>query len=1663
MEDPWQIHGRAAASSRVETKALIARLIMLHLCASVSLASLASPHRARSLVKGWLRADPRPLNVPIGRKLRTVESFHDRDGQPLFHVVYLTPSGFVIVPADDSMEPILAFADDGIFDPSPDNPLGALVAKDIKGRFAKRRRLRSQAATSQNRTSSLKAKWDSLSNAAEAGESTPTTARLPSLSDLRVAPLVQSRWDQGDVSGYGCSYTCYNYYTTPPYAPDDYPCGCVATAMAQVMRYYSYPTAGIGLWWYKVAFSGICQWVQTRGGDGLGGPYLWGSMPLQPDCSITAEQQQAIGALCYDAAISVNTDFAVGGSGAYMAYLYWIPDRMQDLFHYENAVGAWKPSGITGNVLNEMVNPNLDARLPTLLGIFDDGGGHAVICDGYGYNGSTLYHHLNMGWSGVDDAWYALPSVGTSYHDFTAIQDCIYNIYTSGRGEIISGRVMDADSGPMAGVTVTAYNRTTGTHETTTDSAGIYALPRLPSNTTYSVVASQLPHVFMARNVQTGKSVDSGIIPGNRWGIDFVSQGLSTLPPVAHDSIVQCLSGRNTIVALNAEDDGYPDPPRVLSYVIKTLPTSGTLSDPQGGLITAVPYVLVNNGNQVIYTPDTGYIGTDCFTFQANDGGMAPNGGDSNVATVSSTVTILTSGLLAHYPFNGDAIDATGNGHDGVVYGASLTADRFGNPDSAYSFDGIDDYIGISNTADFGFHNESFSISLWAQVRDNERGYESFVHLGDHGSSRFPIAKGHAWWSGSRIYTEFDSGFGCQVISNKYNGELPLDTWMHLASVVDCETGTLRLYADGALQGEDDLPSFNFLSSPMLLFGMGPYGSNCLSGQIDDIKIWNRVLTDLEVQKMFEETPSNLVAHWKMDDNAQDMVVADSSGNGNDGVARRNTCTTSRAGTVGACLDFDGSNDYIAVPDSSDWSFDGDFTVTLWARFDSFNTRWWESAFVGQDEGGGLRKKWIFSYDPTSQKTLFHINGPGIGGVTITGNPWTAQTGAWYFVGVSRSGDTYTFYRQGVADGSQVNSTVLPDVSSPLTIGWAEGPAKFNGAIDDVRVYCRALPALDVEAVCDVGPSAHWKMDDDAADTTVVDSIGRGNDGTAQRNTEVLTISGMADDALSFDGTTDYIRVPERLEWVLAVDFTISLWVKYDSFNPKWWESAFLAQDQGGGKRNKWIFSYDPTTEQTLFHINGPGSSGPVITGDPWTAEAGQWYFIAISRSSDGAYSFYRQGADDGSEVNSEAIPDVSASWTIGWAEGAGRFDGTIDDVRVHNRVLSQAEILDLYEEVIGPSGIAKPLLGHWMMDDDASNPSVHDSSGIGNHGTARRDTSDLSTAGVISTALSFNGTTDYVSVPDQATWSFPGDFTIALWVKYDSFSPKWWEFAFVAQDEGGGPRNKWIFSYCPTSGKTLFHINGPGTGGPVLTGNQWSAQTDTWYFVGVVRNGNTYTFYRQGVADGSDTPPLTSPHSGTVGNETVFSSVTTDPSRRAMPFAMPEVGTLESITMYHEGGTGDVLLGVYTGAGLPDARIAVTVSTPVSSVAGWQTIDLTSPVEVAAGETIWLAWVFESNPGVRYQTGTPGRASSPAGWSGGMPATFGDSSTAGYVYSIYATYTAGGGTDTVTIPDVAAPLTIGWAEGDGKFDGVIDDVRIYNGALSPAKMQVLYNTGAGF
>jgi len=397
------------------------------------------------------------------------------------------------------------------------------------------------------------------------------------------------------------------------------------------MRYHEYPTAGVGTPTFTIYINNSPQYnTPLRGGDGSGGAYQWADMPLQPDNNITAAQCQTIGALCYDAGVSVNMNYKSSGSSA---SLWDTRDQLVSTFGYSNAIRSSSPT--LGSSLSDMLNTNMDASLPVLLGVRGTGG-HAIICDGYGYNSSTLYHHMNMGWSGDDNAWYQLPIVD-AYFYYDSMDTAVYNIYISGTGEIISGRVTDMSGNPLESVTVTAEISGGSSYSTTTNDNGIYALVNLPSGTSFTVSAEKSPHLFTDQYVSTLTSSTGSSSSGNVWGVDFVSTASS--PPTAYDVSIAATSGLCEPLTLNAVDDGQPNPPAVLSYEITSLPEHGTLTDPLAGAIISVPYALVSNGSEVEYCPCSYFAGEDSFDYTADDGGDAPNGGVSEPATVTIDVS----------------------------------------------------------------------------------------------------------------------------------------------------------------------------------------------------------------------------------------------------------------------------------------------------------------------------------------------------------------------------------------------------------------------------------------------------------------------------------------------------------------------------------------------------------------------------------------------------------------------------------------------------------------------------------------------------------------------------------------------------------------------------------------------------------------------------------------------------------------------------------------------------------------------------------------------------------------------------------------------------------------------------------------------------------------
>jgi len=476
----------------------------LFIALSEAWAAPVSESDARQFAANWLSQARDRLGHTLPATIQSAQRFTNTSGQCLGYIVVLDPAGFVFTAPDDRIEPIIAFSAFGHFDPNPNNPLLALLSSDLDQRLSEAEAVADPAAVRRASDSD-----ERLARAAELAAANQAKWRqytadsgglkrqgIASVSEMHVAPLIQSRWNQKTAQG----LSCYNYYCPP--GPDgsanNYYAGCVATAMAQLMRHWQRPASAYGH------------------------SYVYTNMPLNPQTvsPLTATHRQAIGRLCRDAGASVNMSYGSGGSSADMLI---VDSALTGTFGYSNARDLYRSSGIDATTRQLVLRSNLAAGLPVLMGVRRTGSGHAVIVDGFGYTSGTLYYHVNMGWGGTDDAWYNLPTID-AYYTYTAVDAFVYNIYTNGAGEIIAGRVRSTSGAAISGVVVTA----TGGYSSSTDSNGYYGV-RVPSAATYSLAAVKAGFQSGSlAGIAVGTSSTSPLGNcGNYFGADFTLSSFS--------------------------------------------------------------------------------------------------------------------------------------------------------------------------------------------------------------------------------------------------------------------------------------------------------------------------------------------------------------------------------------------------------------------------------------------------------------------------------------------------------------------------------------------------------------------------------------------------------------------------------------------------------------------------------------------------------------------------------------------------------------------------------------------------------------------------------------------------------------------------------------------------------------------------------------------------------------------------------------------------------------------------------------------------------------------------------------------------------------------------------------------------------------------------------
>lgn len=317
--------------------------------------------------------------------------------------VFDTRSGYMVVSADDVAAPMLGYADEGSFDAAniPDNLRYWLESYASEIAWAR-------------------------DNGVE-----PARSRASRADRAPIAPLVKTQWNQGSP---------YNNYC-PIYNGSRSVTGCVATAMAQVMKYYNYPAKGTGSHSYTTKTLKISQSM-----DFSSTSFRWTSMADSYGSFSSTSQKNAVATLMHACGVSVDMDYTPNESGAPSMN---VASALANYFGYDKGVRYLMRDYYGMAEWEELVYNQLVEFGPVQYSGSNTSAGHSFVCDGYSADG---YFHFNWGWGGMSDGYFLLTAldptsqgIGGSTAGYNSGQDIIANVATSGEGKMYEQMLIDGD------------------------------------------------------------------------------------------------------------------------------------------------------------------------------------------------------------------------------------------------------------------------------------------------------------------------------------------------------------------------------------------------------------------------------------------------------------------------------------------------------------------------------------------------------------------------------------------------------------------------------------------------------------------------------------------------------------------------------------------------------------------------------------------------------------------------------------------------------------------------------------------------------------------------------------------------------------------------------------------------------------------------------------------------------------------------------------------------------------------------------------------------------------------------------------------------------------------------------------------------------------------
>ncbi len=822
------------------------------------------------------------------------------------------------------------------------------------------------------------------------------------------------------------------------------------------------------------------------------------------------------------------------------------------------------------------------------------------------------------------------------------------------------------------------------------------------------------------------------------------------------------------------------------------------------------------------------------------------------------------------------------------------------------------------------------------------------------------------------------------------------------------------------------------------------------------------------------------VAYWRLGESSGTTAV---SATGAHNGTYQNSVTLGAVGAIPADANTaatfgGGSNDRVQV---NAFGISGSgITILAWFKPSGFGN----DRFIAKATGTAVNGHyWALGLNSSSRLSAFLK----ISGTTQNRTPTVSgmANGVWCFAALTYDGATMVTYFNGQqVDSAAFAGTASTDSSVAVALGnlpSGAGNRAFSGALDEVAVFDKPLTAAEIYELYLAGGAGlrgHWKLVETSG-TTADDSSPQANDGT-YNNGVVLGSAGpypgAGDKAANFDGSDDFIAIVSENLYDLTGPMSVAAWFKVDVFDDN--EQAIVTKGN-----NAWRLQRAGNTNAVEFYCNNLSTNRVVSSVD---VNDGKWHH-AVGIYTGSQLQIYIDGALSNSVNSSGSITANNRAVRIGRSDqGAARnFDGSIHDVRIYSRDLSATDVAKLYG-----------FIGHWKLNQTtgamATDSSLAASSGAVN-GTANWSTRCTGTG-----VFDFNGSTNYVSIPNASHLQPTAAMTIAGWVKGDVWGAGT-DVDIILRKGEGDPNN---YQLAIADGRVAFYLDdsdGNGTrSNTVLTAGQWYHVAATW-------EGSTVKIYVNGQLDNSaartgsiatDTRPA---YIGGRSGADYFDGMIYDVrfyNRAIYPADIAELAGLVGHWKFDEvsgmsasdssgtGRTGSVIGAPTWTTGAIDNALQLDGTTKVTvtglansprnvSLAAWAnltTADSGGAEVVSIGDCFALrldegaiARAFFYNGSTTVDL-TPSQTFAGSGWHHFAVVLNDDNNS----FDLYIDGTLAASTTTTSSVSYSGrgSNTLIGSHGNGQtnrdFTGKLDDVRIYNRAICPAEVQTLFDAGSG-